>query len=179
MASILDNTNLLYLFSALAQCAAAFAALVAVFGVFRFQANASELANLFSESRYHLSHVHSARALDFPKSEVIRRLRDLDIDTAARQDLRPRAIELHKRITQIEEMDDRFPNEVGKLLKFWTLIFLFSIAMCSVTHLYAPIGSEFPWQALTVTGMALALTSIAVLQTSQFVQICLGRTRDQ
>jgi hypothetical protein len=170
ISQLIENNNLLYFFSALAQCAAAFAALVGVFAVFRLQANTTYLADTFLEAKYWLSLLKGSVAYQLPSVEIKKELENLDQDGVARQDLRPRAVLLRKHIGDIEAFSDRLPLELSKILKIWTAIFILALTMCGFTKLY-----EKSWSAIVVLAVFLIGVIFAVMQTASFIQKCLGQ----
>ncbi|MFA5159221.1 MAG: hypothetical protein WC484_01800 [Candidatus Omnitrophota bacterium] len=161
------ETNLLYFFSTLAQCSAAFAALAGVFAVFRLQWNESHIQEAYRRGNYWLSrqdqtHFHDST----PKYRIKERL-----DGWSQSTDKPAALEAKELLGAIQQRE----NETGKIgnalsmpLKMWFLIFFLSLAILPFLHWYEGIPG------FIVITLFLLFVFFAGIITAKFVQTCLS-----
>lgn len=164
----MSETTLLYFCSALAQSSAAFSAIVAVFAVFRLQANNSAIQDRYSEGRDCLHMGWKYRESDARvKRELEYKAYELKDDSDSGKKAREEAKVVLQKINDAEALNGRLANEVGGPLKLWGGIFLFSLGILSVAGFY-PGRRGF----LVVAGFLVA-TTFAIWRTKRFVQRCL------
>lgn len=164
---VIRETPLLYFFSALAQCAAGFAALVGVFAIFRLQANTSRIGEEYLFARHWLkmdASIGNADALT--SQEVKRRLEDI---CAGRLDTRSleSAKQVLKRIKSAESFNEKLVYKVSRPLRYWAIIFIGSLSILPLVK-----WIEGAPGALVIT-LFLAGTTVALIKTGRFVQQCL------
>ena len=156
------STALWYFFSALAQSAAGFAALVAVFAVFRLQASASALEGLYRNVLNWFQIQGKFRPMDvsFSRDRIKHEL-------AERTD--SEALDWKKRITQLEEYPKTLALRVSSPLKLWAYLFFFSLS--------GMLWPSWPgwWRAAGFLGafVLIGVSVRALLVTRKFIQDCL------
>ena len=155
----------LYFFSTLAQCAAAFAALAAVFGVFRLQSSSLAVEDAYRDSWYWIRQrcgVMSPLDVNFSKKHIKDQLiaiKDGEIKYEAEQWVR--------RINQLERFPQAVAYNVSVPLKLWAIVFF-----TSLTSLLFSRWSEC-WFCVAVVVIELFLTLAALSRTRTFIQDCL------
>lgn len=164
----LSETSLLYFFSALAQCAAGFAALIGVFAVFRLQANAPAIVEEYSAAKNWLHTACTLRdAVTFPRKEVRNKLQEI-IDQKWKPASPEAATKILLKINEAEEFDRKLAYEASWPLKLWGGIFLFSIGIIPYTKLYLGLPG------VVVFLFFITFVIWALFMTKRFVQKCLS-----
>ncbi len=157
----ISEITLLYFFSALAQSAAAFAALVAVFAVFRLQANAAAIVQKYLEAKHWLKHVAKSSTVDGISDAQVKQVLD------AEALLRSEARQLLDKIVKAESVNSTLANTVSGPLKWWACIFLLSLGALPVSKLLTS------WRAIAIVAGFVIAAARALQITRRFVQECL------
>ncbi len=158
-----DKTILLYFFSALAQCAAGFAALVGVFAVFRLQANSAHISEEYALAKHWLKVQNSMHGADSFTSQMVKsELENLNIvpDSLADWYL--------KKICTAEAFSKKLTYKASKSLRWWGLIFFFSLAGVSFAKALEGILG-----IIAIAGFLLVI-GIALWKSKRFIQKCLA-----
>ncbi|GEM_PF-6598498 len=161
---IVKETHLLYFFSALAQCAASFAALVGVFAIFRLQSNAARINEEYIYAKYWLMRDVGITQAEFLTSQEIKKRLT---DHYANPQIQISAKEVLGRILAAEEFNKKLVYKVSKPLKYWVVIFIGSMtALPFAKWLEGFVGA-------IVVFISVFASSIALWKTRRFVQRCL------
>ena len=163
-------TWLLYFLSSIAQCAAAFAALVAVFSVFRLQANSSAEKDMRAEIKAWLVEAREMVSHDYDGTDaLLKNLNNID----PKQPYKGDACEYYKKLTALNIYPSKLNYKVSVPLKYWAILFgvsilllpFFSISFCQKTSLY--------W---FFVGLLTLLSAKCLWDTREFIQECLDPT---
>lgn len=153
-----------YFLSALAQCAAALAALAAVFATFRLQINRNLIEEAVDKGRQRLSELahipveYASHGMIL--SELAARCQEGKGDKIACQ--------LLEEVTRHKLFPGILANELGVPLKLWITVFLASVSPLVLEQLPN-------WYLGLITIILLVLTVLAIVSSNAFVQTCLGR----
>ncbi len=159
-----------YFLSTLAQCAAAFAALVAVFATFRLQVNRNLVEDAIAEAEKWVR-TQVGRDANLTNESVKSYLND--VGSSVRTGDKNTAGQLLKHIRHHEAFPSFLANNLGIPLKLWTMVFIGSVSPLPFRQL--PL-----WFVLFVAGPVLAFfTTLALLSSNTFIQACLGRAAGQ
>ena len=155
-----------YFLSTLAQCGAAFAALVAVFATFRLQVNRSLIEDAFTEAEKWVRTQVGSNAMH--TNEDVRNYLE-DVCSRKRPGDGNIAGQLLKRIKHHEQFPGFLANELGTPLKLWTIVFIGSVSPLPFKQLPLRL-------VLFVIDPVLGFfTTLALLSSNTFIQACLGR----
>ena len=162
----------LYFFSSLAQAAAAFAALIAVFATYALQANFTITTNLVSQiNRWLTSHLYLGG--DMVGQEAIKLLQDIVSgikEERVKGDKVPAASFIEDYMN-LAKLPSELPNDLGKPLIHWSLLFIISL-FCLILFEIQAIRLR-----LFLIGACVALlvytTWVIVSVTRPFIQKCL------
>ena len=155
-----------YFLSTLAQCAAAFAALIAVFATFRLQVNRNLVEDAIAEAEKWVR-TQVGRDANLTNESVKSYLDD--VCSSTRTGDKNKADQLLKGIRHHEGFPGFLANELGIPLKLWTVVFIGSVSPLPFRQL--PL-----WLVLFVVAPVLAFfTTLALLSSNTFIQACLGR----
>ncbi len=161
---MISTTTYLYFFSALAQCAAGLMALVAVFVVFRLQANSAEIIENYGVAKSWLRHANYIIQDTTPQIEIDENLkREINNkkDTKAQQ--------IYGQIQGIKKIKNTIVDQVIYPLRIWATILLLSLVLVFLADLSQCYAVLF----ITITIVTLAGTGYALLSTMRFMRWCL------
>ena len=163
----ITETHLLYFFSALAQCAAGFAALVGVFAIFRLQTNSAAVSERYEEAKYwYCVTVRGGfQNLELPDSIIKERLQGSLGEKNQAPERKSQTERLLNRIKNAEGFEKKMYNAVSKPLKLWAYIFLFSMAITPNLRLYEKSLAGF-----IAIGIYLLFVVVALWKTKVFIQ---------
>jgi hypothetical protein len=161
----IDGNALHYFFSALAQCAAAFVAVIAVFAVFRLEANNREIEQRYLEAKNWLAfRAHQQDAMGMADTTVEQRLREIQLSTIAyNQD----AGERLARIDRTKKRREWLGDQVAWPMLLWGSIFILGLLLIVASEKYAT-----SWGFVGVVCAVLG-TAFALHETKVFVQASL------
>lgn len=161
------SSGFLYFFSSLAQCAAAFAALIAVFAVFRFQANGDIIKNLYEDINDWLVTKGRSSYIDHDRQGLIH----AKIKAFSEQgNDAEQALVLYNRLKAVEAFPKTLAYNASKPLSHWAYICFFSLLfliLFEVTTLRTR-----GWQYLASVILITATVRV-FFETKDFVQDCL------
>ena len=167
------SNNILYFFSTLAQCAAAFSSLSAVFAVFRLQADDDIVIETYSKARKWLADRGCRTTLE-QKEQVESFLQDI-IDGKKKVDDKGSGTgkegakkQLNNIITQ-KSFRDVLIKRLKDPLELWIGVFIFSMVALSV--------EKFSFEAFYYLALPFVtlMTFFAVWTTYTFIRDCLGK----
>ncbi len=163
----MDSTTLYYLFSAIAQSAAAFAAFVAVFAIFRLQVNNNDIEEKYKEARRWLIQKKLGeyeiynKILSMPKT-IIKE----ELNRMAKENQIAYGAEVKSILTNIKETEEytgKLVYDASRPLREWAFIFFFSlVALCVVSN------SKI-WGTL-VAFLGLIYIAKTLFNTKKFIQ---------
>lgn len=161
----IDENTLYYFFSTLAQCAAAFVAVIAVFAVFRLEANNREIEQRYLEAKNWLEfRARRQGAMGMADTTVEEELRTIRDGTAAyNQDAGDRLT----RIVRARERRERLGDKVAWPMLLWGCIFILGLPLIVASEKYA-----MSWGFVGVVCAVLG-TGFALRETKVFVQASL------
>ena len=157
------QTIFLYFFSTLAQCAAAFAALAAVFAVFRLQSSSAAVEDVYRDSWDFIRRrfgVMSPLDVSFSKKRIKEQLRKSD-DKEAMQWL--------GLINRLEQFPKTVAYKVSVPLKLWAVTFIISL----VSLFCSGLSGCWFYAVVIVAVVEILLTVAALFKTKTFIQECL------
>lgn len=194
MASVLtvtfvDKTTLLYFFSALSQCAASFVAIVAVFVVFRLQANdraieeqcvparqwfltypASDIQDLRSKFRIPNNLSLGPVLATLPRIDLEEILQKIVDNPSAPGDAKTHARLLRSSIRDRVTTGELIKAALSLPMKLWGWMFLLSLSITPFLQRY-----EYCSTGLLVVALYSIGAVIALWKTKMFVQDCLRK----
>jgi hypothetical protein len=161
-----NPSALWYFFSAVAQSAAAFAALVAVFATVRLQTNQAVIDDAYADAREWLRLHDYRQAVDWTKAQIKEALKDItegkrlgDKEAAAKQ---------LNRLTDQEQFPKTLALRLSSPLKLWVYVF----GLSAIT---------LPWKRLPerlihflVIPFLVLIAVVAIWETRNFIQDCLS-----
>ena len=162
-----NSTNLLYFFSTLAQCAAAFAGLAGVFAIFRLQANASKIGEVYISARFWLRTSGERNNADSLPTQEVKRLLNEIKEGGKDESQRKSAEQVLEGIFSVEAFNQKLVLKVSKPLRLWAYIFIFSLALIPSVKWYEGSSGAF------VVVAFLSVSVVALYTTGRFVQRCL------
>lgn len=153
-----------YFLSALTQSAAAFAALTAVFAVFRLQVSQNLLRERLSEAKSWLAGWNPPQAFVFSDAQAKEQLKNVQ------RDRKPRADDLLSEIKRWEDLNERLPNELRLPLKWWAYLFFFSLLGLAISEFLA--AHSLPLVVAYLSGAAGGLW-----RSKRFIESCLQASK--
>ena len=165
--SVEYSNGFLYFFSSLAQCAAGFAALVAVFAVFRFQANNDIVRKLYEEINDWLVIKQRSSYSDHDQQGAI--YKKIKAFSEQKDDAKEARV-LFDRLKAVEEFPKTLANNASKPLRHWVYVCFFSLLVLVIIELsyFRTRGLQYFFSAI------LIITTINVFfETKNFIQSCL------
>lgn len=163
----MDSTTLHYLFSAIAQSAAAFAAFVAVFAIFRLQANDNDIEEKYKEVRRWLIQKKLGeyeiynKILSMPKKIIkaeLKKMTQLDQITYGAE-----VNSILEDIKETEGYTGKLVYDASRPLKEWAFIFLLSLLGLSIVSNSKIWGTLFAW-------LILIIIILTLIDTKKFIQ---------
>ncbi len=172
----------LYFFSTLAQSAAGFAALVAVFAVYRLQSNITIMEALRIETREWL--LKNGRTVSQDPQNIDYLLIKLDeIIRDSSSANRPHALKLRQKILVMQELPKKLPYMLSCPLKMWGFAFILSLGYLAIPGIYPTVLNKFPMLNLyakpftiVVPVLLTVFALFALWKSKRFVQDCLSHT---
>lgn len=174
MASLTDNLTILwYFFSALAQCAAAFAGLVAVFAVFRFQAIKSEIQENYRAARYWLrietGQGYSEQKLREQPDKEIQKLLEEIRDRTVTHPYTPMLKQSLESLQRSERLSGELAWKVSVPLRLWADIFVFSL----IALVLSRFDVRWAWAGFLAIAFSVCLVLYTLWRSKRFIQDCL------
>ncbi|MBI3314055.1 MAG: hypothetical protein HYZ83_07450 [Candidatus Omnitrophica bacterium] len=164
---LINQTSLLYFFSTLAQCAAAFAGLVGVFAIFRLQAQSSRIGEEYASAKHWLRTspgVGNAEALSpIETKNWLEKIKKKEWQG----NFSEFAGQVLERLLEVEKFNERLVYKVSKPLTWWAVIFLLSLMLIPISKWTEGLAG------LLVVIMFLLVSGVALWKTKRFVQQCL------
>ena len=163
------SNGFLYFFSTLAQCAASFAALVAVFAVFRFQANGDIVQRLCDEAAAWLEYRGETRQSD-RVSQVLIHKRLKEVCEGTRPYSLAEAKILLERLESAQEFPKKLAQKLSVPLKHWALICFFSALCLMIFEIKLLRREGLLWLAVI---WLVVTTKYVFYEMRDFIQDCL------
>ena len=165
-----SQNTLWYFFSALAQSAAAFVGVIAVFGVFRFQANASALEDKLRDVTAWITRTSHLRTTDlaFSKEDIKKVLSEFSGDPE--KEKKAKASQWVAQIKVLEDAPKKLAQKMAVPMKSWAYVFFASLAFL----LWPASGFLGKLVGLLLVIAILLWVAWVLWKTREFIQGCLA-----